>query len=293
VYKRQVYLLQDPGLLWFSHFYQGGTPAGVVKVVFTPHEFRHISPFPEKSSQLNVFGIIRDDSDALWIAARDRNYLIRTGTDGVAERKLTLNDRDLVELWHPRAFLSDTGGLWIGYYYRKLLHYDLQTGKVEEHYPGKWAHTLCYDGDGKILVAESGIRRYDPVSRTSEVLLMVGDTVNWFTMHRQGDILWAGGSYSYLMKLNLVTREHEFTKIASSMANIEDICEDDNGVLWLSTLGMGVCRFDAGTGEKTFYTTASGLSSNTTYSILRDGEGNIWVSTNNGISVINLSLIHI
>ena len=284
-----VYLLQDPGLLWFSHFYRGGTPAGVVKVVFTPHEFRHISPFPEKSNQLNVFGIIRDDRDALWIAARDRNYLIRIGRDGVPERKLVLDDRQLIELWHPRAFLPDTGGLWIGYYYRKLLHYDLQTGKVEEHYPGKYAHTICYDRDGKILVAESGIIRYDPVSRRSETLLTTGDTVNWFTVHRQGNILWSGGSYSYLMKLNLATLEHEFIKIASSMANIEDICEDDNGILWLATLGMGICRFDTGTGEKNFYTTASGLSSNTTYSILRDRDGNIWVSTNNGISVINPS----
>lgn len=284
-----VYLLQDPGLLWFSHSFQGGTPAGVVKVVFTPHDFRHISPFPQKSSQLNVFSLVRDDENGLWIGARDRNYLIRIGSDGVPERRLFLDDRELTEFWHPRAFLPDTGALWIGYYFRKLIHYDLKTGRVEEHFPGKWAHTLCYDPEGKILIAESGILRYDPLTRRSETLLAVGDTVNWFTMHRQGDIVWAGGSYSYLLKYNLATREHEFIKIAASMANIEDICEDEGGILWLATLGLGVCRYDTNTGDKMFYTTASGLSNNTTYSILKDRTGNIWVSTNDGISVINPS----
>jgi len=283
----EVFLLQDPGLLWFSYNYQGGTPAGVVKMIITPHEFRQINPFPQKESQLNVFSLIRDDEDALWIAARDRNYIIRIGNDGVPERKFILNDRELAELWHPRAFLPDAGSIWIGYYFRKLLHYNLKSGRVEEHYPGRWVHTICYDPQGKILIADSDILRYDPISRRTETLLTVGDTVGWFTIHRQDEIVWVGGSYSYLLKYNLVTGDHEFIKIASSMTNIEDICEDEGGILWLATLGMGVCRFDTSTGEKIFFTTSSGLSNNTTYSLMKDREGNIWVSTNDGISVIN------
>jgi streptogramin lyase len=283
------YFFHDTGILWFSHNMEGGTPAGVVKVIFTPSEFRHISPFPLESSELSVFGVIKDERGGLWIAARDRNYLIRTDPGGKAERIHILDDKELTELWHPRSFLPYSGGIWIGYYYKKLIRYDLGTGRMEEHQPARFVHTICYDMEGNILVADSGIVRYNPVTRKLTRLFSVGDSINLFTFHRQDDILWAGGSNSYLLKYDLSTSEHEFIRITSGITNIEDICDGDNGILWLATLGSGVCRYDTSTGEKLFYTTASGLSNNTTYSLLRDQLGNIWVSTNHGLSVINPS----
>lgn len=280
-------LMTDPGLLWFSHSWQGGTSAGVVKAVFTPHEFRFINPFREKSGELNVFGLAKDEQGALWIAARDRNYTIRIDSAGVPERKFLLNDREITELWHPRSFLPDTGSMWIGYFFKRLVHYDLATGKSEYHYPGKSIHTTCYDDQGRILFADDGIMRYDPVTRTTEQLLATGDTMYIFTFHRRGDTLWAGCSHSYLLRYNLSTGEHSPVKILEGMTNVEDICDGDDGTLWIATLGTGVCHYNPYTGEKLFYTTAAGLSNNTTYCILRDRNGNIWVSTNDGLSVIN------
>jgi hypothetical protein len=69
--------------------------------------------------------------------------------------------------------------------------------------------------------------------------------------------------------------------------NIEDLCKGDNGDIWLALLGGGVCRFNPETGSKTFYSTSNGLTNNMTYSLLKDKTGNIWVSTNTGISRIN------
>lgn len=280
-------LMHDPGLLWIARTGQGGTPAGVVKVVFTPHEFRHINPFPISSSELNVFSLIRDEEEALWIGARDRNYLIRINNNRLPEKKLILNEKEFGDLWHPRAFLPDTGAIWIGYYYNLLLHYDLKTGHAEKHYPAKFNHTICFDRDGSILIADDGIIKFDPVTRQSNRLFTIRDSVNIFTFLRQDNILWAGCNYSYLLKYNLDTGENELIKIAQGITNFEDICEGDAGELWIATLGTGVCRYNTVTGEKVFYTTSSGLANNTTYSILRDPEGNMWVSTNKGLSVIN------
>lgn len=282
-----TYLLHDPGLLWFSHMGQGGTPDGVLKVVFTPHEFRHVNPFPNSYSELNVFGLIKDDEDALWIAARDRNYLIRIPPAGIPEKKLILNDQEFKDLWHPRAFLQDTGGIWIGYYYKMLLYYDLETGHSYKHYPAKVNHTICFDRDGSLLIADDGIIKYNPVTGESKRLYTIRDSVYIFTFYRQDSILWAGCSYSYILKYNLDTGGSELIKLAQGVTNNEDICEGPNGELWIATLGTGVCRYDPETGEKVFYTTSSGLSNNTAYGILRDPEGNMWVSTNKGLSVIN------
>lgn len=276
-----------PDMLWFAHQRESLTPAGVAKTVFTPYDFRHINPFPSGNNDLNVFGIITDVKGGLWLAARDRNYLIRISGNGETEQINTLDEQELEQLWHPRSFLPDSSGIWAGYYYRKLIHYNTSTGHIEEHNPGSNVHTMCYDREGKILIADHGVVRYDPETRTTERLYSVGDSLNIFTFHLQDSILWAGCSHSYLLKFDLVSLKPEFIRIARGISNLEDICVCEDGALWIATLGIGVCRFDPATGDKFFYTTASGLSNNTTYSVIPDDRGNIWVSTNNGLSVIN------
>jgi len=275
------------GLLWFSRQTEGGTPAGVVKAVFTPYDFRYINPFPPGNNDLNVFGIITDREGGLWLAARDRNYLIRISGNGRTERINTLGEQDLKKLWFPRSFLRDSNGIWAGYYYEKLIYYNTSTGRIEEHNPGSNVHTMCYDREGKILIADHGVIRYDPGTGKSERVYAADDSLNIFTFQLQDSILWAGCSHSYLLKFDLVSNKPEFFKMTRGISNIEDILVCEDGTLWLATLGAGVCRFDPATGDKNFYTTATGLTNNTTYSVMRDRRGNIWVSTNSGLSVIN------
>ncbi len=277
----------DDDMLWFARQTEGNTYRGLTKAVFTSCEFRHIAPFTDTGGELNIFGIAGDSQGALWLAARDRNYLIRITGQGKTEKLNILTEEEQGELWHPRAFLPHERGMWIGYYFNRLCWYDAASRQRTDYSPGKFVHSICYDSEGRILIADGGITRFDPETGTVEKLYALGDTIGIFTLHRNGDILWAGCNYSYLMRLDLVTRKAEFTKITRGTTNIEDICEGDDGVLWLATLGTGICRYDPATGDRVFYTTASGLSNNTTYSLLRDSEGNIWASTNSGISVIN------
>jgi ligand-binding sensor domain-containing protein len=282
------FFFYDRNMLWFSHQSAGQTASGVTKVVFTPFEFRHINPLPVKNNMLNIFGIVTDSKGALWLAARDREYIIRIHNDGSAEQFNRLSETDLERYWHARSFLRDENGLWIGYYGSKLIYYDLETESITEHHPDVvYAHTTCFDENRKILIADGGIKRYDPLSGKTETLLALGDTINIFILHRDGNILWAGCNYSYLLRYDLKTGKNKSIRILKGITNIEDICTGDDGKLWLATLGTGVCRYDPVTDEKHFFTTSSGLSNNTTYSILKDRKGNIWVSTNHGISVIN------
>lgn len=276
-------------ILWLSQQRESGTPAGVAKVIFTPFDFRDIRPFQSPDNDLNVFGIVTDSEHGLWLAARDRNYLIRISRNGRTERINILDENEQSVLWHPRSFLPDSNGMWIGYYYKKLIHYNIYTGRISEHYPGSSVHTMCYDRDGKILIADHGVVRYDPETKNTERLYSAGDTLNIFTFELHGNTLWAGCSHSYLLKLDLGSLRPEFVKLSRGITNVEDILVSDDGTLWIATLGTGVCRYDPATGDIVFYTTASGLSNNTTYSVLRDTMGNIWVSTNNGLSVINPS----
>lgn len=57
-------------------------------------------------------------------------------------------------------------------------------------------------------------------------------------------------------------------------------------------MGGGLGHLFPGTGEVEIFTSADGLSNNTTYSILKDKKGKLWISTNKGISRFNPSTKH-
>ena len=63
---------------------------------------------------------------------------------------------------------------------------------------------------------------------------------------------------------------------------------DTQGTLWVGTAGGGLNRYNAETDTFTRFTERDGLSNNVIYGILEDKTGNLWVSTNFGISSFNL-----
>ena len=280
-------LANDPSSLWISQQTAGGTPDGISKIVIIPYVFTHINPIPAKKHELNVFGIADDSQGNLWLAARDRNYLIRIGINGAISRVNQLSNEDQLRLWHPRSFLIDREGIWAGYFFYDLIYIDNATGRIDRHTPSRMVHTICFDGNGNILIGDQGIVRYDPVRRKSERLVSFPDSAGVFTFYRDSTILWAGCSHSLLCRYDLSNGSYEFIRLSRAVSNIEDICPDEDGHLWIALLGGGVCHYNPVTGIRQFYTTSSGLSNNTCYGLIRDGADNIWVSTNDGISVIN------
>lgn len=66
--------------------------------------------------------------------------------------------------------------------------------------------------------------------------------------------------------------------------SIEPDPEDPLNVLWLGTNGGGLNRFDARTGNVTRFTTREGLPNDVVYGVLTDDRGDLWASTNKGLS---------
>lgn len=59
--------------------------------------------------------------------------------------------------------------------------------------------------------------------------------------------------------------------------------------LWIATAGGGLNRLDLQTMKFTHFTEKDGLPNNVVYGILPDSNGNLWMSTNKGISMFNPS----
>ena len=57
--------------------------------------------------------------------------------------------------------------------------------------------------------------------------------------------------------------------------------------LWIGTDGGGLNRFEIANGKFTNYTDQDGLPNNVVYSVLNDSAGNLWMSTNKGLSCYN------
>ncbi|HEX7844340.1 MAG TPA: two-component regulator propeller domain-containing protein, partial [Chitinophagaceae bacterium] len=67
---------------------------------------------------------------------------------------------------------------------------------------------------------------------------------------------------------------------------LTSLCKDplNKDVLWIGTLGYGLIRFEKSSSAVRTFTINDNLPNNTVYSIVPDKEGNLWISTNNGIS---------
>jgi signal transduction histidine kinase/DNA-binding response OmpR family regulator/streptogramin lyase len=105
---------------------------------------------------------------------------------------------------------------------------------------------------------------------------------------------WIGTENHGISKLDLTTENFE-TKVnnpeeANSISSngIKSL-HLENNQLWIGTNGGGLNRMDLKTGEVKILNVETGLSNNVIYSILDDQNGNLWLSSNKGITKVNLN----
>lgn len=95
--------------------------------------------------------------------------------------------------------------------------------------------------------------------------------------------LWMGG-FTGLLHANKITG---INKVIDLKTPVRALYKSKSGKLWLGTYGRGLMSYDASTGQFKNYTEENGLCNNKVLNIEEDKKGNIWVSTNNGISKLN------
>ncbi len=105
--------------------------------------------------------------------------------------------------------------------------------------------------------------------------------------------LWIGTNGSGLDSYNIKTGsfKHYFHNknnphsISHNIVfNIYQLPDGSNDNLWIGTGGGGLDLLNISTGKIKVYTESDGLANNEIYGILGDKKGNLWISTNSGIS---------
>lgn len=123
-------------------------------------------------------------------------------------------------------------------------------------------------------------------NRASEQFELFDDRlINILTLSEdgQGD-LW-GGNFTSLIKIDRSGKKHRWHCLGYSVRAIH---EDRWGNFWIGTEGGGLLLFDRQKESYVRFTDADGLPNNSVLSILEDKEGNLWMSTYNGISKFNI-----
>ena len=84
-----------------------------------------------------------------------------------------------------------------------------------------------------------------------------------------------------------IYKNNPANSLSLSSDAILSLCPDPvepNKFFWIGTNGGGLNKFEIATGNCKIYSEEDGLPNNVVYGILNDGAGNLWMSTNKGLS---------
>ena len=266
-------LAESDGSLWV-----GTNAAGMNRL--RPRAIRQIGA-PEGLSDTDAVAVREARDGSLWIATLGRGlnhyqdghmrtYTTRDGLSsnvvlGIGESKRT------GAIW---AGTMDGGLNWLeGDRFRHIqLAAGIQVEPIVEDPEGRlWVGT-----GGGLYEIENGavVRLYTTADG------LPNDSIFAITESKDRS-LWLGttAGFSHFQR-------GKFTNYAAAKPGVPGVrilffCEDSDGTLWLGTQGRGVGRLK--NGRLAWFGIEEGLSDQVAYSVIDDGAGDLWISTNRGI----------
>ena len=300
-------IFSDPaGSYWLGTFYGGVN-------IYSPlaRQFGEVRLTNKKNqTAYKIAGaIITDKNQNLWVST-DGNGLYCLNKKGEIIKQFKHSPGDESSLSHNKVkcLLLDDGGLWIGTIIG-LNYYDFKTEKIihfnpdpENPYalPDDRIYDLEKDSEGNIWVGtyRGGLCRYNKKSGRFERYTHDDKNPNsissngiTFIQEDSDKNLWVGT----ISGLNKKQRDtNTFEQYGNYLLNVDGagdyilcIYEDVNNDLWLGTRDAGLQHLKKGSKDFASYTVKDGLPGNNINGIQEDDHGNLWISTDNGLSKFN------
>lgn len=279
--------------------------------------FEHFESEVGNSNSLNnsTINSIYEDATNIWIGTAGgglNRYIKKTKTyvhytfDPNDERSLSSN-------FVTSIFPDEVGNLWIGTWGSGLnklsdlknghfIHcQDQNTGLVSN-----FVSSVAQSEDGTIWVGTiGGLSRLTPGRNSFETVSFGFDGpevsgVGCLTFDQEGN-LWVGTRTGLFLipkasgddpaPSSIREFRHDSNDPNSISGNyVISALEDSEGHMWFGTYGQGINRFSGAGDSLKFerFTTAHGLSNNIVYGMQEDDTGNLWLSTDYGLSRLNI-----
>jgi ligand-binding sensor domain-containing protein len=161
---------------------------------------------------------------------------------------------------------------------------------AEDHNQNIW---LGCNGPGIIVLNPQHeiIARYNPnPTLAGEFKLPINGYIRDIIEDRVGNI-WIATHGGGIAMMNVVNKKFSiYNNLNSNLPGdkVMTLLEDIHGNIWAGTFGGGLALFNKQKQQFTGYSEKDGLANNNVYKILEDGDGKLWVSTNLGISCLDL-----
>lgn len=257
----------------------------------------------------SIRAIHEDEDGTVWVGGYGALDRIDPITGKTTHIRTPVLSRDNVysiaeDLRQPERYL------WIGTSGTGLNHYDRLTGEcikyrcsreygTREVLAGSVVHTIVPLASGDLWIGTNlGLSFMS--AATNEFIWFpeaTGSASNpvWVSCIVGGeeDDLLIGTEGAGLVEFNpkteaSVSYRYDPANTASISSNdVRCIHEDSKGRFWVGTRGGGLNLFDRASGRFRYFTTVDGLPNNVVYGILEDSQGNLWLSTNRGLSRFN------
>lgn len=255
-----------------------GTQAGMLRLSKTPVR-TIVLPDASDSDAETVY---QDTNGDVWIAAAN---LFRFQKDKATPFRLP----GLPHVRVRNVFRDREGMLWIGTdgrgVYRQggagFVHYDTANGLVNN-----FIRAFLQSRDGSVWIAtDEGVSRWTP---RGLINYRMSNGLCYFSTRslledNRGDI-WIGTDRG-VSRLHGDQFETDDAVKALAEEKVWAIHQDPEGGLWFGTRTGGLYHWRSG--KLDHFTVAQGLASNSIYELLEDGNGNLWASGPNGISVMS------
>ncbi|SDD78778.1 Signal transduction histidine kinase [Algoriphagus faecimaris] len=271
--------------------------------------FYHNQQLPENINIDVVRAIFVDDQEVVWVGTSGKG-LTRFDPKSQTWKTFTEepNSNNSIISNRVMSLIGDKSQVWVGYQDGGLSILDTKTGIFrhfsQESQPQLFANTvwkilkddqnrfwLCTRNDGLIWFdPEEGVKEqftHDPLDTNS-----IPDNNIRTIIQASEDEFWIGTENQGIARLNLKTGK--FERFQADESNPKSI--SSNGIkslflspendLWIGTNGAGLNRMDLNSGDLELFTSENGLANDVIYGILPDENGDLWLSSNKGISQI-------
>ncbi len=295
------------GIVWIGTF--GG---GVNKLDQRRLQFQHTrTPVTSSSAQL-VGAIYEAPSGVVWLGTPGGLILMHDGSHQLFRHRP--DDAESLSHDRIRAIVDAGNRVWLG----TGAGLDELTVPLEQVGPetNGWeapvfrrhkielqsgVRSIAAADDGSLWLATGAeLCRYDPgtgkarryTHRSDDPSSLPSNLVQVVMIDRTGTV-WAGTYIGGLSRydaaadafVNFVFAEDDAGGINSK--SVTSLFEDSRGRFWVGTYSGGLNELDRATGRFTHLTVREGLAGNKVNGTLEDGSGNLWVSTNQGLSRFN------
>lgn len=296
----QLYLDQE-NILWV------GTIAGVSKYAPQMGKFGLLQYFDFEGTNYNnnTYNIYEDRQNNIWLGTLTSGLIQLDEKNNIAAVYPKIEDGEFTSKSVRAIFEDSKGTLWIGTRSEGIFTFDRQTTKFTHvastdlgNLESNIIRDFFEDSEGRLWVGtQSGLSLKDSVSdqfyHFRSDLKHQNNTIYQIEEDSKTGNLILASFRGGLQIFNPTTasfqvyrhKKDDTTSISNNnLMSLEWINSDS---LFIGTYGGGLNIFDLRSGKFTSITETDGLANNAVYGVTYQGDGIVWLSTNNGLVKYN------